>query len=423
MSGKSEAVNKILKPVLVNFIKTIEKEQPNVGLKLVNKAKLASNGLKRFLTGEAAAEKKLNKLAKQRILQQKSSWRPTQKMRDANLEGKKQAIRDAKAMRSAASKAELEWMKNNADKATKVYKSGAIEFGGDANKLALLKVRQETMKPFILQEASNIRKRRNKALGAVAAGALLGIPTYNVASNKIYDNVFPFGYYDIRDDDPTNPKSIKAIRKSLWKFILGAYGFKSDARKMFDQIAAMDLNDPKERERAIQLYNSDPVVRSALGTKADIGYIQKIFRARTDLNNLHAGREQKYASFIPNEEYQSIASRENPELITWVPSDKQLREEYRQQGRAYNLLQDKLSEDEKYKSYGVSDQNGMYGGMSIVKNHNNGAGKYKDEWDFIGDEVLQSLGLSKRVIVADTIPADSRPRMYHNFGQESSIRK
>ena len=30
----------------------------------------------------------------------------------------------------------------------------------------------------------------------------------------------------------------------------------------------------------------------------------------------------------------------------------------------------------------------MYGGMSIVKNHNNGAGKYKDEWDFIGDEVL-----------------------------------
>ena len=342
-------------------------------------------------------------------------------MRDANLEGKKQAIRDAKAMRSAASKAELEWMKNNADKATKVYKSGAIEFGGDVNKLALLKVRQEAMKPFISQEVNKIRKKR--ALVAGITGGLLSIPGYNIVTNKIYDNVFPFGYYDSRDDDPTDPKSIKAVGKSLKKFILGVYGFKSDARKIFDQIAAMDLNDPEERKKAIQLYNSDPVVRSALGTKTDIGYIQKIFRARIDLNNLHAGREQEYASFIPNKEYQSVASRENPELITWVPSDKQLREEYRQQGRAYNLLQDKLSEDEKYKSYGVSDQNGMYGGMSIVKNHNNGAGKYKDEWDFIGDEVLQPLGLSKRVIVADTIPADSRPRMYHNFGQESSIRK
>lgn len=98
--------------------------------KLVNKAKLASNELRRIFTGEAAAEKKLNKLAKQKILQQKSSWRPTQKMRDANLEGKKQAIRDARAMRSAASKAALKWMQENPDKATKVYKSGTREFGG-----------------------------------------------------------------------------------------------------------------------------------------------------------------------------------------------------------------------------------------------------------------------------------------------------
>ncbi len=421
MSAKSEAANKILKPIFGNFIKTIVKETAQPSFKSITKIKLAPNKLRKIFTGEAAAEKRLNKLAKQRILQQKSSWRPTQKMRDANLEGKKQAIRNAKAMRSAASKAELEWMKNNADKATKVYKSGTMEFGGDANKLALLKVRQEAMKPFISQEASKIRK--NRGLGTAAAVALLSIPAYNVASNKIYDNVFPFGYYDSRDDDPTDPKSIKAIGKSLYKFILGAYGFKSDARKIFDQIASMDLNDPKQRERAIQLYNSNPVVRSALGTKADIGYIQKIFRARIDLNNLHAGREQEYASFVPNEEYQSIASRENPELITWVPSDKQLREEYRQQGRAYNLLQGKLPEGTKYKSYGVSDNNGMYGGMSIVKNHNNGAGKYKDEWDFIGDEVLQPLGLSKRVIVADTIPASSHSRMYHNFGQEASVRK
>ena len=64
MSGKSEVVTKILKPVLANFIKTVEKEQPSVSFKLVDKAKLISNKLKRFFTGEAAAEKQLNKLAK-----------------------------------------------------------------------------------------------------------------------------------------------------------------------------------------------------------------------------------------------------------------------------------------------------------------------------------------------------------------------
>ena len=175
MSAKSEAANKILQPIFGNLIKTIVKESAQP----ITKIKLASNGLRRIFTGEAAVEKQLNKLAKQRILQQKGSWRPTQKMRDANLEGKKQAIRDAKAMRSAASKAELEWMQNNADKATKVYKSGAMEFGGDANRLALLKARQEAMKPFIKQKAKEIRKKR---LGYTAlAGILPGM----VIANKI----------------------------------------------------------------------------------------------------------------------------------------------------------------------------------------------------------------------------------------------
>jgi uncharacterized protein YigA (DUF484 family) len=87
-------------------------------------------------------------------------------------------------MRSAASQAELEWMKNNADKATKVYKSGTREFGGDANKLALLKARQEAMKPFISQGASKIRKKR---LGYTIAGipVITGIAegAYNAFNN------------------------------------------------------------------------------------------------------------------------------------------------------------------------------------------------------------------------------------------------
>lgn len=160
----------------------INKAEGEAILQLASKSGLALNRLKRFFAGEAAAEKQLNKLAKQRILQQKSSWRPTQKMRDANLEGKKQAIRDAKAMRSAASKAELKWMQENADKATKVYKSGTKEFGGDANRLALLKARQEAMKPFISQKASNIRKKR-------AVATIVGLPAITGIAEGVYNTL------------------------------------------------------------------------------------------------------------------------------------------------------------------------------------------------------------------------------------------
>ena len=152
--------------------------------KLANKAKLASNRLQRIFTGEAAAEKKLNKLAKQKILQQTGSWRPTQKMREANLEGKKQSIRDAKAMRSAASQAELKWMQENANKATKVYKSGAREFGGDENKLALLKARQEAMKPFITDVAKGIRNKRLGVLGGIGTLVPIGIMSQTAEQKK-----------------------------------------------------------------------------------------------------------------------------------------------------------------------------------------------------------------------------------------------
>ena len=111
--------------------------------------KLVTNNVGRFFSGQASAEKYLSKLAKEKILSQKSSWRPTQALRLANLEGKQQAIRDARAAMKAASNAELQWMLNNADKASKVLKSGSKEFGGATNKLSLQKAREEALKQFI----------------------------------------------------------------------------------------------------------------------------------------------------------------------------------------------------------------------------------------------------------------------------------
>lgn len=152
--------------------------------KVINKAKSASHELKRIFMGESAAEKYLNKMAGKKILEQKSSWRPIQKMRNANLERKKQAIRDYRAMRSAASKAELEWMQANPDKATKIYKSGAKEFGGEANKQAIQKVRQEAMQPFINAKAAKIRKNR-----AIATAIPLSIPILAALGEGAYNGI------------------------------------------------------------------------------------------------------------------------------------------------------------------------------------------------------------------------------------------
>lgn len=161
------------------FIKGIE-----FAPKLLSKAKPTFNQIKRFFNGEAAAEKYLSKLAKEKILQQKSSWRPTQKMRQLNLETKKQDIRNARAMRSAASKAELEWMNQNADKATKVYKSGVREFGGAENRAALQKVKQEAMKPFITDVAKGIRNKRLGVLGGIGALGSIGTIGANGLTTK-----------------------------------------------------------------------------------------------------------------------------------------------------------------------------------------------------------------------------------------------
>lgn len=374
------------------------------------------------LESEEEVENLVNKLSKEKILDQKAGWLPIQKWTNQNLESKKQMIRDVRDIRSQASKARLNWMNQNEDKATKVYKSGAKEFGGEANRTALQQVTNDVINPYIQKLAADIRKERLKKAGTAAGiGVFAGIPIYQTLSNNIYDNVFPFGYYDSNKHDVTDPESIKALYKSVKKFIPAAYGFKSDARKDFDQITQLDLKDPKQRKRAVQIYKNNPYVHTPLGENTDIDYVQKIFRIRTDLNNLHAGRPQQFNSLIPNKEWQSIASKEDPNIITWVPRDKTIRNMYRSQGLAYNLLQDDIPKEKGYLSNGVSDNNGIYGGMSIVKTNNNGAGRYKDEWDFIGDDVLQPLGFSKRVVLGDTIPTGIKTQP--NFGKESSVRK
>lgn len=113
-----------------------------------------------------AAQNELKDLSRLRISDvTRKGWLPTQWKST-----QQEAIRQARALRSQMSKAELNWMQAHPEAATKIYKSGVREFGGQANKEALQKARQEVIKPFISQNAS--KTRRNRALGALGLAGL-----------------------------------------------------------------------------------------------------------------------------------------------------------------------------------------------------------------------------------------------------------
>lgn len=111
-----------------------------------------------------AAQNELKDLSRLHISDvTRKGWLPTQWKST-----QQEAIRQARALRSQMSKAELNWMQANPNKATKIYKSGTREFGGQANKEALQKVRQKVLNQY--KDSKNTKF--NKIL---LAGSSLGI--------------------------------------------------------------------------------------------------------------------------------------------------------------------------------------------------------------------------------------------------------
>ena len=111
-----------------------------------------------------AAQNELKDLSRLRISDvARKGWLPTQWKST-----QQEAIRQARALRSQISKAELNWMQAHPEAATAIYKSGAREFGGQANKEALQKVRQKVLNQY--KDSKNTKF--NKIL---LAGSSLGI--------------------------------------------------------------------------------------------------------------------------------------------------------------------------------------------------------------------------------------------------------
>ena len=141
-----------------------------------------------------AAQNELKDLSRLRISDvTRKGWLPTQWKST-----QQEAIRQARALRSQMSKAELNWMQANPNKATKNYKSGTREFGGQANKEALQKARQEVLKQFIPPKTD---KNYKKKLGYTIA-ALGGIPAAAVIANKIplTHQILGYGVQMLPDD-------------------------------------------------------------------------------------------------------------------------------------------------------------------------------------------------------------------------------
>lgn len=128
-----------------------------------------------------AAQNELKDLSRRRISDVvRKGWLPTQWKST-----QQEAIRQARALRSQMSKAELNWMQAHPEAATTIYKSGTREFGGQANKEALQKARQEVTNSFISQEAKASKTRRNKALGALGLAGLV-TAGYNFEPTNFY---------------------------------------------------------------------------------------------------------------------------------------------------------------------------------------------------------------------------------------------
>lgn len=134
----------------------------------------------------------VNNIIKKQYLQDELKSLSKQRIQDVSnkwwfpMKGvQKKAIRKARNLRSQMSKAELNWMLANPDKATKIYKSGSREFGGLENKLALQKARREVMNPLMNNYAKEIRnKRLAVAGGLLGSGSLIGLGIYNNIDKK-----------------------------------------------------------------------------------------------------------------------------------------------------------------------------------------------------------------------------------------------
>ena len=191
-------------------------------------------------------------------------------------------------------------------------------------------------------------------------------------------NLYPFGY-----SDEEGKASLNGFIKKLSGGLVGS----SKKKKHLDAIIDLDLNDPEQLKEAQKHREAFDNFKYS-----NIKQIQLAARLREDANRLYTGMPQKYNSFMINPDYESVTAK-SVGAPTYTFTDPEIRKQYQRAGLAFN----------KKQSIGVhptdDNQKSVFNRFSTVKSHDDGSGKYLEQWDLLGVP-------GNDVYIGDTIPAN-----------------
>lgn len=196
------------------------------------------------------------------------------------------------------------------------------------------------------------------------------------------NNLYPYGYSD-NDGRDTFGGAVKKTFK-------GFFG-RSDKKLAVDEFVRLDLKDPKQRARAVELSKNF----TNFGSN-DLDYMQQSMRARLDANSLWANQSQRWNTWMENPDYQSPTAKAAG-AKTYTYRDPELRKRQQQLALQYSRQQTSNG------LYPVkNDVLNTFNNYSINRMHNDGSGRYLEKWDFMGVDIPGSNG----IYIGDTIPAN-----------------
>ena len=253
-----------------------------------------------------------------------------------------------------------------------------------ANAEAMTPVAPETPKP---QNRKNGLANMYGMTHAAATGGMSNLPSSSkdpIASlyHRYIDNLYPYGYSDNEGKD------------TLWGAVKKAtkgFAGRSDKKSAVDEFVELDLKDPAQRKRALELRKQFSNFSSN-----DLNYIQQGMRARLDANSLWANQPQRWNTWIENPDYQSATARAAG-AKTYTYKDPVLRKRQQQLALQYSKQQSANG------VYSVkNDVLNTFNNYSINRMHDDGSGRYLEKWDFMGVDIPGGKG----VYIGDTIPAN-----------------
>lgn len=231
-----------------------------------------------------------------------------------------------------------------------------------------------------IRNSNNSNTSSDKKQPITTSGANFPSQILEKASNqftpeKFFDNLYPYGY----SDDGTKFGGVKKVVEGIIN--------KDKKREAVDEFVLLDLNDPQQRKRALELSKQFTNFHNS-----NLEQMQLSMRHRLDANNLYLGRKQQFGSWIVNPDYESPSAKAIG-VPTYTYADPKLRRQQQAIARQHGI-----NNGEGLHSV-QGDVTSVFNNYSVNRMHPDGSGRYVEKWDFIGPD------LGTPIIIGDTIPA------------------